>query len=274
MKRSNPSNLLRGIPIILWLLLLFFLSIGGGRPFGETSAFRADEVVVRFRSPRSPESEEIRQRYHLETLRVIPRLGVERLATPPGTDILALCKRLSSEGAVAYAEPNYIYHAEKTPNDPLYPKKDDLPQMAVDRAWNLTTGSRDVIVGVLDQGVTESHPDLAANMWVNRGEIAGNGRDDDRNGYVDDLHGWDFVDENADEHVTSHGTHVAGIIGAVGNNHEGLVGVNWRVSLMWLRFLDSQGAGTMTDAAEAIVYAVENGARIINGSWGGIDFSQ
>lgn len=136
-----------------------------------------------------------------------------------------------------------------------------------------------MVVAVIDTGVDQSHPDLAANTWVNPGENCGGCRadhvDNDGNGYVDDWRGWDFVggdNDPADDH--GHGTHVAGTIGAVGNNGIGIVGVNWNVRLMGLKFLGRDGSGTTADAVSAILYAAPNGADVLNNSWAGGEFSQ
>jgi subtilisin family serine protease len=142
-------------------------------------------------------------------------------------------------------------------------------------AWKLSTGTGQTVVAVIDTGIDWKHPDLKNRIWTNADEIAGNGIDDDGNGYVDDVRGWDFVnwDNNPmDDH--GHGTHVAGIIGANGDNGRGVAGVNWSVKLMPLKFLDSDGAGYLSDAITAIEYAIENGATISNNSWGGSGYSQ
>src|SRR5262249_17056604 len=137
-------------------------------------------------------------------------------------------------------------------------------------AWDVTTGSSRVVVAVLDTGVDYTHPDLAANIWTNPGEIPGNGIDDDHNGYVDDVPGYDFANNDPDPmDDQGHGTHVAGTIGAVGNNGVGVVGVAWNVRIMALKFLDSAGNGTVANAIRALNYAVANGATISNNSYGG-----
>jgi len=142
------------------------------------------------------------------------------------------------------------------------------------RAWDITTGSRSVVVAVIDSGIDLKHPDLVANLWTNPGEIAGNGIDDDRNGFVDDIHGWNFVDNNANlQDGYGHGTHVAGIIGAVGNNGVGVTGVAWRVSLMVLRVQNDSGAGTTSAVIGALRYATtmrrDFGINVVvtNNSW-------
>lgn len=142
-------------------------------------------------------------------------------------------------------------------------------------AWNLATDASTVVVGVIDTGIDYTHPDLAANMWINPGEIAGNGLDDDGNGYVDDVNGINAIlntGDPRDDHY--HGTHVSGTIGGVGNNGIGVVGVAWNVKLMGLKFLNSSGAGATSDAIKCINYGRLMGAKILSNSWGGGGFSQ
>lgn len=142
-------------------------------------------------------------------------------------------------------------------------------------AWTKSTGIRRVIVAVLDSGIDYNHNDLKANMWINQGEIGGNGLDDDGNGYVDDLHGINTLIGDGDPmDDDGHGTHVAGIIGAVGNNGTGLSGVCWHCSLMAIKFLDEEGDGWLSNELEGIEYAVNHGADIINGSFGTYDASR
>jgi subtilisin family serine protease len=135
-------------------------------------------------------------------------------------------------------------------------------------------GSEDVVVAVIDSGVDYEHPDLEDNMWTNSEEIAGNSKDDDGNGYVDDVYGYDWIDSDSDPmDDNSHGTHVAGIIGAVGDNSLGVTGVSPEVSIMALRFMDADGNGTTSGVAQAITYAADNGADIINASFAGTSSS-
>ena len=146
--------------------------------------------------------------------------------------------------------------------------------IAAPAAWNFTTGSRSVVVAVIDSGIDLTHPDLAANLWVNPGEVAGDGIDNDANGFIDDVHGWDFVDNDAvPQDGFGHGTHVAGIIGAVGNNGVGVTGVNWQVSIMALRIQNDSGAGSTSAVVAALRYATmmrrDHGIMIVasNNSW-------
>jgi len=138
-------------------------------------------------------------------------------------------------------------------------------------AWAQTLGDPSVVVAIIDTGVDLDHPDLLANLWVNLGEIAGNGLDDDGNGYVDDIHGYDFVNDDGDPNDdNNHGTHVAGTIAAVADT-VGVVGVAPNTKIMALKFLDDKGSGFVSDAVLALTYAVNNGAQISNNSWGGGD---
>ena len=202
-------------------------------------------------------------------------------------------RSLERDGRVAYAEPNFLLRAD-VPNDPFINQLWGLdnfgqtvnwtagsPDADIDarEAWSVSTGSPNVVVAVIDTGVDLSHPDLAANIWVNAGEdCAGcrtNGLDDDGNGYVDDWRGWDFA--NGDNNPTDdqgHGTHVSGTIAAVGNNGLGVAGVTWSTRIMPLKFLGADGSGTTADAISAILYANAKGVPILNNSWGGGEFSQ
>ena len=154
-------------------------------------------------------------------------------------------------------------------NDPGVYQQESLDQINVAEAWKTTTGSRDVIVCIVDTGIDADHEDLQANMWVNEGEIPGNGIDDDGNGFVDDVHGYDFHNDDADptdDH--SHGTHIAGIIGASANNTKGIVGVSPVVSLMACKALDENLAGLMSNSVKCLDYCLNNGADIMTFSWG------
>jgi len=169
----------------------------------------------------------------------------------------------------------------RTPNDPDYSEQWYLQQINASDAWDVATGTRNVVVAVLDSGIDLDHPDLVGNLWTNPGEIAGNGVDDDRNGYVDDNRGWDFVqDDNTPDpnrggsysvDGVAHGTVIAGLIGAVGNNGEGVAGVSWKTRIMSIRILDDVGSGESMNATKAIEYAIANGADVINLSFTGYE---
>lgn len=173
------------------------------------------------------------------------------------------------------AQPLFAY--AKTPDDAKYDEQWYLGAIDAETAWETTTGSRKIVVAVLDTGVDVDHPDLEDNLWVNDDELADNDVDDDGNGFVDDVYGWDFVqDDNnpsaqpyGSDAAISHGTVIAGIIGASGNNGIGVSGVLWDVQIMPVRMLNGSGSGTSAAAAQAVDYAVENGADVINLSFAG-----
>ena len=173
-----------------------------------------------------------------------------------------------------YAVENIKFHAFSTPNDPNIDKQWALKKVQASKAWEHTTGSKDIIVAVIDTGINWKHEDLKTAIWTNPNEIAGNNKDDDGNGFVDDVRGWDFHgnDNDPDDETSSrnpgHGTHCAGIVGAVGDNGVGISGMSQKVRLMPIRFLGADGSGDLMAAAKAIDYAVANGAQVISASWG------
>ncbi|MBP0018453.1 MAG: S8 family serine peptidase [Cyanobacteria bacterium SBLK] len=201
------------------------------------------------------------------------------------TNLLAVREALATEDTVADIELNYKIGVRGT-NDPSFNRLWGLnntgqtggrfdADIDAPEAWQHQKGSKSVVVAVIDTGGDYRHQDLAANTWRNTREIAGNGIDDDRNGFVDDVYGYDFRNNDGDpmdDH--GHGTHVAGTIGAVGNNNIGVVGVNHNVSLMHLKFLGANGSGSTLDAVRAVKYATQMGADVINASFGGGGYSK
>ena len=229
-----------------------------------------------------------------QTVEIFSAIGVRHIKLAPSQSVEDAVKQFSALPNVEYAEPNYIYHTHAVPNDPSFGDLWGLQNtgqtgglegadISAVEAWDITTGSDQVIIGVIDTGIDYKHPDLSANIYTNPGEDAwaipndptsGNGFDDDGNGYVDDWKGWDFISNDNDPYDDNmHGTHCAGTIGAVGNNATGVVGVNWTVKLMPLKFLDSSGSGDTADAIKAITYATDMGAHILSNSWGGGGYS-
>ncbi|WP_413943723.1 S8 family serine peptidase [Bdellovibrio sp. HCB-162] len=204
-------------------------------------------------------------------------------------------KSLSENPLVDIVEPNFIYRINKTPNDPMLGQlwgmintgqADSQRRQGIagvdigaEKAWDITTGSKDVIVAVIDTGVDYNHPDLKDNLWVNEAELNGKpGVDDDGNGIVDDIHGANFVDANKptgnplDDH--GHGSHCSGTIGATGNDGKGIVGVAWNVRIMGVKFLSASGSGSLDGALKGIDYATKMGAKIMSNSWGGGGYSE
>ncbi len=201
--------------------------------------------------------------------------GLWLIKIPEGMVLEDAIARCLQDPDVLYAEPNYLCEKNDTPNDPYYSYQWGLTNINASAAWDQITGSNNVLIAVIDTGVDINHVDLSGNIWVNPGEIPNNGIDDDGNGYIDDIHGWNFVNEN--NNVTDdngHGTHVTGTIAAVGNNGLGVTGLMWTVRIMPLKILDKNGSGAMDDAISAISYANQMGVDIINNSWGGNKYSQ
>jgi subtilisin family serine protease len=183
-----------------------------------------------------------------------------------------------------------LLYTAAIPNDPFFDRQWGLfntganfgkagADIGATRLWDMTQGGDDIVVAVIDTGIDVAHPDLAANIWVNTREVAFNGIDDDGNGFVDDINGWDFAanDNNPDFGTDFHGTHVAGIVGAVGNNNLGVTGVAWRVKMMALKFIRGR-SGNAADAVRAINYVIDQkergvNVRVINASWGGDEAS-
>ena len=197
-----------------------------------------------------------------------------------GSSISAAMSVYQARNGVQVVAPDYRFSVQTAPNEQSYASQWGLnnsgsagADIGAQQAWQYGV-TTNVVVAVIDSGVDYTHQDLASNIWQNAGEISGNGIDDDRNGYVDDVRGWDFAgDDNNPMDENGHGTHVAGTIGAVGNNGIGVSGVAWGVKIMALKFMDASGSGSLSDAIQAIDYARNMGAKVINASWGGGGFS-
>ena len=209
----------------------------------------------------------------------------------------SLMKELELLPEVIFAEPNFIYKAINNTTDPLYEKLWGMTNSGsnepdrnggysgtvgsvgadinAEKAWTISKGSKKVVIAVIDTGIDYNHPDLKENIWVNVKEIAGNNKDDDGNGYIDDIHGWNAFAKNGNPmDGNAHGTHCAGTIGARHGNGVGVAGVMNDVSLMAVKFLSDEGSGSLADAVVAIDYATKMNVDIMSNSWGGGGFSQ
>jgi len=214
------------------------------------------------------------------------------------SDIFKFIDEMKALPEIEYAEPNYIFtigdftpHGPEIslseaikqavnselsssasgliPNDPLYNLQWGIPATNIDKVWNTTTGDSTSIIAILDTGVDWLHPDLAANIWTNKKEIPDNGKDDDGNGLIDDTRGWDFINnDNNPTDDNSHGTHCAGIAAAEGNNGIGIAGVNWHAKIMPVKVFQSSGRGDAANIALGVTYAANNGATVLNMSFG------
>jgi hypothetical protein len=230
-----------------------------------------------------------------ETLQVRDQLGSSGtflLQTDPTIDEASLREILSPIGSLRYLEPNFALEPAAVPTDPSYPSQWALNNTGASggvldadidapEAWDLATGSSGVVVGVIDSGVMYTHPDLVSSMWVNPGEIAGDGLDNDGNGYVDDIHGYDFANNDSDPmDDDGHGTAVAGIIAAASNNGIGVTGINWQGKIMALKYARAGFVASTADVVEAVNYATMMrrdygvNVRATNNSYGVFGFSQ
>jgi len=210
-----------------------------------------------------------------QVLRAFGHYNMFLVSLPKGLRVRAGVERWQQEPGVIMAEPNRTFWMALEPNDPLYPRQYHWPRVNAPEGWDMTTGSQEIVVAVIDSGMDMDHEDLASRVWINADEIPGNGTDDDGNGYPDDVNGWDFIEDDGDPtpHPTdpvgqfgaNHGSHVAGLIGAATNNATGVAGHDWECRLMTLRVFDEDGGGCTTDVViAAIDYAVDNGAHVIN----------
>lgn len=235
------------------------------------------EVIVKYKNFIT--KADLNKRHSLIAAKKIKDIGnlrLQHIKLPDNIKTEDAVKYYRTLPEVEYAEPNFIVKKASTiPNDAGYDLQWGLKNIKADLAWDVTTGSNRVIIAIIDSGISFEHPDLKENIWSNSKELCNDGIDNDNNGYIDDCYGWDYIDNDGfPEDFDGHGTMVAGVIGATSNNSIGIAGVMWNVKIMPLRILGINGGGDIANAIRAINYAVENGAKVINTSWGNYDYSQ
>ncbi|MDQ4122742.1 MAG: S8 family serine peptidase [Acidobacteriota bacterium] len=239
--------------------------------------FVPGELLVKFKSESALANS---NSLHAETGAAVTKefqeLGWQIVKLPDNVSTEQALSQYAKSSEIEYIQPNYIYRlAATTPNDTSFGSLYGMQKISAPTAWDTTTGNSNIVVAVIDTGIRLTHEDLAANIWQNAGEIAGNGIDDDANGYVDDKFGYDFINNDPDPNDDyNHGTHVAGTIGGVGNNGKGVAGVNWNVGLMALKIHAANGHSTSAKIIEAFNYVLTMktrgvNIRVTNNSYGG-----
>ena len=250
-------------------------------------------LLVKFKSSASAEAKQkVHDKHGSKVVKDFSALRIQHIKLKDDASFIEAIGRYQSEPEVEYVEPNYRVVNEDFPNDPRFNELWGLfntgqtggtagADINAPSAWSITTGNSNVVVAVIDSGVDYTHKDLAANMWINQAEYNGvTGVDDDGNGYVDDIYGINVLNQTGKPmDDNGHGTHVSGIIGAVGNNSVGVVGVNWGVKMLACKFLNSNGVGFVDGAIECLQYVrtlKDKGVNIIatNNSWGSDGYSQ
>lgn len=263
--------------------MLIVICLASAFAFGqeELSPFVKDELLVKFRAGTDAASAAaIMRQTGAISIETLGDLGWQRIKLPAGLTVEKGIARFKGSADIDLAQPNFYYRLQATPNDTRYAELWAMPNISAPQAWDLNTGSPNVVVAVIDTGVRYTHEDLAANMWTNPGETSGNGIDDDANGFIDDVYGYDFYSNDADPYDETtgfggHGTHTSGTIGATGNNSVGVVGINWAVRIMAIKIYSPAG----TDTTSAMLINAYNyvrlmktrgvNVRVTNNSYGG-----
>src|SRR3989442_939268 len=288
---STPR--LAAVPLLGLLLLLSLLLPTLGVAAKTPPRYSPDTILVRFKASAPPAEQALAHaaigaRVY-KSFTIVEDLHAVRL--PRGMRIKDALRHYRRHPAVLYAEPDWIVEHQAAPNDPSFGslwglnntgQSGGVPDADIDavEAWNITTGSSDVVVAVIDSGVDYNHQDLSGNMYRSARDCVANGIDDDGNGVIDDCVGIDTANNDADPRDDAgHGTHVSGTIGALGNNGVGVAGVNWTVRIMACKFLNASGSGTIGDAIDCLEYVKlmkDRGVNVVatNNSWGGGGFSQ
>ncbi len=276
--------------VISRLLLFAFVAltiVGARAQAASAPEYVPGQVIVKYRATTNlAQRGALKSAYQLRSLKSFGFIRAEQLQVESGRSVEEAIAALQKDPRVEYAEPNYVWRTDVTPNDPRYPELYGMhntgqtggtpgADISAPNAWDVFTGDPNVMVGVIDTGIDYNHPDLAANVWTNPGEIPGNSVDDDGNGYVDDVHGYDFVNNDGDPmDDNGHGSHCSGTIMGVGNNGVGVAGVCWTGKLVGIKFLSAGGSGSTDGAIAGVQYAITVGVRLTSNSWGGGGFSQ
>jgi subtilisin family serine protease len=268
--------------------------------------FRSDRLIVKPNlGAASSEISALQAQIGVTKVTTAEQFGIQIWDIAPGNNVEQIVSAYENDSRFEYIELDYTIRLDDvkttsptdedlaaitpqitTPNDPYYPQLWGLnntgqtggtPDADIDapEAWDIRRESPDTVIGVLDTGVDYNHPDLVGNIWTNPGETAGDNIDNDGNGFIDDVRGWDFAyNDNNPSDVQGHGTHVSGTIAARGNNGVGVVGVTWNAKIMPLKFLNDSGSGSTSNAILALNYATNKGVKLTNNSWGGGPYSQ
>ncbi len=250
----------------------------------EQLAMVGDHVIVRLKEGRTRDDLAVEVAQHgFEIRDEILGSGCFLVSVTPADldSVLTLIETFEASVCVDFSEPDYLIEvAESTPDDPSYYLQWGMNKIEMPKVWDMTTGTGGVVVAVFDTGIDFDHPDLKDNIWSNPLEIANNALDDDGNNYTDDVHGWDFYNRDNDPtDDNGHGTHVSGIIGAMGNNGTGVAGVGWNIRIMPIKIFNASGTlGYMSDVIDGVYYVITQRTRgvpvrVTNHSWGGGGFS-
>lgn len=287
----KKTNLLFSVVVLAGFLFFDTLLSNPAIARHVSPGYVSGELLVRFRSDnRRSAMANFRLQHGMRHIRRLRGQAVDQIRLPENMTVPEAIALLKKDPDVAYVEPNYYRYAlSREPDDNLFEQLwglDNTGQFInnargiadadIDgpEAWDIITDCSDTVIAIIDSGVDTEHPDLQNVLWTNPGEIPGDNIDNDNNGYVDDIHGWNFIEDNNDIVDSNyHGSHIAGIIAAEGNNQFGITGVCWKGRIMVLKFLDALGMGSVENEIEAIAYAVDNGARIINASFGDTSYS-
>jgi len=250
------------------------------RTGGNGKGYEPEELIVKFRPGNEGRRGEVHRRHGSRKMKEFPSYSMERVKVRAGTAVEEAVREFESDPEVEYAEPNYRVQALVVPGDPSFTQLWGMEKINAPAAWDTTTGSAEVVVAVIDSGIDVNHSDLKANLWVNTLELNGKpGVDDDNNGIIDDINGYNAITGTNDlTDDVGHGTHVAGTIGAAGNNGVGVAGVNWNVRIMACKFIGPTG-GTSADAIDCLHYVAQMKRRGVNivatsNSWGGGGYSR